>query len=207
MDHGCAPVYPDPREETMRRTLWPLAALAMIAAVVAGCGNGSAGTGSGGNSTAAAPAGSGSSAASHNSTATTREKAVKFAECMRANGVSAFPDPNASGELTIDAVANGSSLDTSSAAFKQAMSACRGLEPPGFTGGKVTPSQRTARLEFAQCMRENGVPDFPDPTPNGPLVDTNRIPSSNTTAGMTILNAAMHKCGARYSGQLGLKRQ
>jgi hypothetical protein len=73
----------------MRRTLWPLAALAMIAVIVAGCGNGSAGTGSGGNSTAA----------SHNSTATTREKAVKFAECMRANGVSDFPDPNASGEF------------------------------------------------------------------------------------------------------------
>jgi hypothetical protein len=36
----------------------------------------------------------------------------------------------------IDAVANGSSLDISSAAFKQAMSACQDLEPPGFTGGR-----------------------------------------------------------------------
>jgi len=182
----------------MSRTLWPLAALAMIAVIAAGCGNGSAGTGS---------SGSNSTAASHNSTATTREKAVKFAECMRANGVSAFPDPNASGELTIDAVANGSSLDTSSAAFKQAMSACKDLEPPGFTGGKVTPQQRTARLKFAQCMRDNGVPDFPDPTPDGPLVDTNRIPSAATESGMSILNAAMHKCGAIYSGELGLRGQ
>jgi hypothetical protein len=74
----------------MRRTLWPLAALVMIAAIVAG--NRSAGTGSDGNSTAAAPAGGGTTAASHNSTATTRERAVKFAECMRANGVGAFPD-------------------------------------------------------------------------------------------------------------------
>jgi hypothetical protein len=74
------------------------------------------------------------------------------------------------------------------------MSACKDLEPPGFTGGKVTPQQRTARLEFAQCIRDNGVPDFPDPTPNGPLVDTNRIPSAATPAGMSILNAAMHKC-------------
>jgi hypothetical protein len=180
----------------MSRTLWPLATLAMLAVIVAGCGNGSAGTGSGGNSTAA----------SHNSTAT-REKAVKFAECMRANGVSAFPDPNASGELTIDAVANGSSLDTSTAAFKQATSACKDLEPPGFTGGKVTPQQRTARLEFAQCMRDNGVKDFPDPTPNGPLVDTNRIPSAARNGGLSILNAAMHKCSAIYSGELGLRGQ
>jgi hypothetical protein len=161
----------------MSRTLWPLAALAMIAVIVAGCGNGSAGTDSGGNSTAA-----------------THEKAVKFAECMRANGVSAFPDPNASGELTIDAVANGSSLDTDTAAFKQAMSACKDLEPPGFTGGKVTDQQRKARLKFAQCIRDNGVKDFPDPANDEPLVDTNRIPSAATPAGMTILNAAMHKC-------------
>jgi hypothetical protein len=161
----------------MSRTLWPLAALAMLAVIVAGCGNGSAGTGSGGNSTAA-----------------THEKAVKFAECMRANGVRAFPDPNASGELTIDAVANGSSLDTDTAAFKQAMSACKDLEPPGFTGGKVTDQQRKARLKFAQCIRDNGVKDFPDPANDEPLVDTNRIPSAATPAGMTILNAAMHKC-------------
>jgi hypothetical protein len=162
----------------MSRTLWPLAALAMIAVIVAGCGNGSAGTGSGGNSTA-----------------TPHEKAVKFAECMRANGVSAFPDPNASGELTIDAVANGSSLDTDTAAFKQAMSACKDLEPPGFTGGKVTDQQRKARLEFAQCVRENGVKDFPDPANDEPLVDTRKIPSAATPGGMSILNAAMHKCG------------
>jgi len=160
----------------MRRTLRPLAALAMLAVVVAGCSNAPAGT------------------TSSNSSASIHEKAVKFAECMRAHGVSAFPDPNASGELTIDAVANGSSLDTSSAAFKQAMSACKDLEPPGFTGTKVTPQQRGARLEFAQCIRDNGVPDFPDPTPNGPLVDTNRIPSAATTGGMSILNAAMQKC-------------
>jgi hypothetical protein len=175
----------------MRKTPWPLAALVMSAAVFAGCGNGSD---------------SGSSAASHNGTATTREKAVKFAECMRANGVSAFPDPNASGELTIDAVANGSSLDTSSAAFKQAMSACRGLEPPGFTGGKVTPSQRTARLEFAKCIRENGVPDFPDPTPNGPLIDTNRIPSlaGKDPRSDPGLQAAMQTC-REYASAAGVQ--
>ena len=97
---------------------------------------------------------------------------------MRANGVSAFPDPNASGELTIDAVANGSSLDTSSAAFEEAMSVCKDLEPPGFTGDKRSPEQQAAALEFAQCIRENGVKDFPDPAHDAPLVDTRKIPSS-----------------------------
>ena len=51
-----------------------------------------------------------------------------------------------------------------------------------------------ARLEFAQCVRDNGVKDFPDPTRDGPLVDTNRIPSAATSGGMSILNAAMQKC-------------
>jgi len=161
----------------MSRTLRLPVALAMLTVVVvasAGCGGTRT---SGGNGTGA-----------------TRDRAVKFAECMRANGVSTFPDPDASGELTIDAVANGSSVDTSSAVFEQALSACKNLEPSGFTGAKVTPQQRTARLAFAQCIRDNGVPDFPDPTPNGPLVDTNRIPSATTTGGMSILNAAMQKC-------------
>jgi hypothetical protein len=161
----------------MTRTLRPLAALAMIAVIGAGCSNAPAGSGSGGNSTAA-----------------THAKAVKFAECMRNNGVSAFPDPDASGELTIDAVANGSSLDTDTAAFKQAMSACKDLEPPGFTGGKVTDQQMKARLRFAQCIRENGVKDFPDPANDEPLVDTRKIPSAATEGGMSILNAAMRKC-------------
>ena len=64
---------------------------------------------------------------------------MKFAECMRDNGVSEFPDPDASGELTIDGVANGSSLDPSAAALKQAIGACKDLQPPGFTGDKREP--------------------------------------------------------------------
>ncbi len=170
----------------MTRPLRPLVSIAMLAVIVAGCSNASAGS-SGGSSTA-----------------TDHGRAVAFAECMRGNGVSAFPDPDASGELTIDGIANGSSVNTNSATFKQAISACKHLEPPGFTGTRVTPQQRTARLQFARCVRENGVPDFPDPTPNGPLVDTNRIPSAATAGGMSILNAAMQKCG-QYASAAGVK--
>jgi hypothetical protein len=113
---------------------------------------------------------------------------------MRDNGVSNFPDPDASGQFTIDAVANGSGVDTNSAAFQQALSACKDLEPPGFTGNQRTPQQQEAGLKFAQCIRDNGVPDFPDPTPDGPLIDTNRIPSAATSGGMSALHAATQKC-------------
>jgi hypothetical protein len=163
----------------MRRNTWPLAVLAQVAIVVliSGCGS-------------SAPAGT----AAANNTDANAQKAVKFAECMRSNGVSKFADPDASGRLTIDAVANGSSLDTSTPAFKQAISACKVLEPAGFTGGKRSSQQQQAGLKFAQCIRENGVKDFPDPLPNGPLVDTNRIPSTAQPGGMSILHTAMQKC-------------
>jgi hypothetical protein len=179
----------------MTRALWPLAALATLAVILAGCGNGSAKSGNNTNTSAS------------NTTASIHAEALKFAQCMRNHGVSAFPDPDPSGSFTIDGVVNGSSLNPKSPTITQAIAACKNLEPPGFMGAKVTPQQTRARLKFAQCVRDNGVLDFPDPTPNGPLVDTNRIPSAATPSGMSALNAAMHTCGAIYSGQLGVTRQ
>ena len=130
-------------------------------------------------------------------TATQPAKGVRYAECMRANGVSAFPDPDPSGELTADAVANGTAVDTSSPAFEQAVVACKDLEPPGFTGRKRTVQEQEGALGFAECMRENGVKDFPDPVNGEPLVNTYKIPSSNRPGGMEILNAAMARCRDR----------
>jgi hypothetical protein len=177
-----------------------LALVGLIGLMSAGCGsNAASDTGTADSIGTAGGSGSGGT-----KEATARDKAVKFAECMRDNGVPQFPDPDASGELTIDGVVNGSSLDTSTAAWKGAIGACKDLEPSGFTGHKRSSSQQKAALEFAQCIRENGVKDFPDPAAGQPLVDTNRIPSSARPGGMTVLNAAMHKCGAALSGRLGL---
>jgi hypothetical protein len=162
----------------MRTTLRPLAALAMVAmlAVVgAGCGGTSSSTGTA------------STATSENLTA--RDKAVKFTECMRANGVSDFPDPNASGEFP------SFGISVSAAKWTRAVNACKELQPPGSLSAKLTPAQLSTALKFAECMRENGVPDFPDPVNGQPLIDTYRIPSSNRPGGMTILNAAARKCG------------
>jgi hypothetical protein len=162
-----------------------LAAAVVIAmvALISACG-----------SNAPAASDSGSRGGSGNNTTAAVQEGVKFAACMRSNGVPKFPDPGASGKVTIDEVANGSSLDTSSPAFTQALSACKDLEPAGFTGGTRSPEQQSAALKFAQCVRENGVTDFPDPANGQPLVDTNRIPSAATSSGMSILHAAMQKC-------------
>jgi hypothetical protein len=101
-------------------------------------------------------------------------------------------------------VVNDSGIDPESAAWQQAIDACQDLQPPGFTGHGRSPEQQKAALRFAQCIRDNGVEDFPDPGVDDPLVDTNRIPSSDTQAGMTLLNAAMQKCGS-YASAAGVQ--
>lgn len=111
----------------MSRTHRPLAIIAMLALIVAACSHAAAGAGSSGG-------GSGISDAGNASSGTAHEQAVEFAQCMRANGISRFPDPAASGEVTIEEIAHGSAVDTRSAAFQRALNACKDLEPAGFTG-------------------------------------------------------------------------
>ena len=167
----------------MSRWRRPLAAPGLIATVVLIGACGSSG-----------PAGTSTGSGGADSTVANAQKAVKFAECMRSNGVSDFPDPGASGSFTIDGIVNGSSLNPNTPAFTRAISACKDLEPAGFTGSKRSPQQTQAALKFAQCIRADGVPDFPDPADGQPLVDTTRIPSAATSSGMSILKAAMQKC-------------
>jgi hypothetical protein len=181
----------------MSRTLRPLAALAVLAAISAGCG----GTGSSGDTSTAAPAGktgtvssstgtASSTGTGGNSTATPREKAVKFAECMRENGYADFPDPKASGEFP------SFGISVTPAVWVKALRACKELQPPGSFSAHLSPKELSAARKFAQCVREHGVKDFPDPVQGQPIIDTTIIPSANRPGGMAILNAATQKCGA-----------
>lgn len=165
----------------------PLAALAIVTLIVAGCGS-SSDSGSSGDRNVR------------------RDAGVRFAECMREHGVREFPDPDAAGELTIDGVLNGSSLDPDSATWKTAIAACKDMQPGGFTGGERSPEQQQGALAFAECIRENGVTDFPDPINGEPLVDTNRIPSAATDRGIAVLNAAMQKCRTA-AAEAGVNRE
>ena len=170
----------------MSRELRPLVALglaALIGLISGGCGS-NASSGSGASSTDGA-SNTGSSAATK---LTAQEKAVKFAECMRANGVPHFPDPDAKGDFNFG-------VDVTREVWLKAIDACKAVKPPGALSAKRTPKEQSASLRFAQCVRDHGVKDFPDPVNGEPLIDTYKIPSSNKPGGMTILNAATHKCG------------
>jgi hypothetical protein len=165
----------------MSRKPRPLVALALVALISllgAGCGSNTpseTGTASG-------------TGADGKKNAIDQDKAVRFAECMRANGVPDFPDPNAKGQFVYG-------VSVSPAVWTEAVDACKDLQPPGTLSAKRSPKQQSASLRFAQCIRENGVKDFPDPANGEPLVNTYEIPSANRPGGMTILNAAMAKCG------------
>ena len=158
----------------MTRRLQPLVALAAVAVISVGCGSD-------------APSESVPKAAG-SKTPTARDKAVKFAECIRQHGVSDFPDPNAKNDFEYG-------VSVSVEVWKKATSACKKLQPPGTLSAKRTPKQQSSGLRFARCIRENGVKDFPDPVNGEPLVNTYKIPSSNRPGGMDVLNAAMKKCG------------
>jgi len=111
-----------------------------------------------------ATAGGATPTASAEAAAADDEKWRAFAACMRENGVD-VPDPepgSANGKRAIGGLAN---IDKDK--LSAALDACRDLMPSGGNGGTLTPEQLDRQRQFAACMRENGVPDFPDPDPNG----------------------------------------
>jgi len=86
---------------------------------------------------------------------------------MRANGVPNFPDPLPGGGFTF----NPSPGATSSPAFKAAQAKCQKYLPRvGVLSPGAPPSAQTlAQLrQIAQCMRQHGVPQFPDPRSTPP---------------------------------------
>jgi hypothetical protein len=137
---------------------WSIAALVAVALV--GCGGSEDDAGGDGGDAGAAPA-----AAS--------DPALRYSECMRANGVPDFPDPE-DGRLMLRAGPGG--IDPNAPGFAEAQEACKELAPSGPAAGGAQADAMEARvLEYARCMRENGVPEFPDPKVDGGRVQM-RLP-------------------------------
>lgn len=127
--------------------------LAMLgAAVLAACGSAPAATGASGGS-AGSPA---------------YKKALAYAQCIRAHGIPDFPDPNSKGQFLVPNGSSGSLSNVSSAVAGAATKACQKLVPPSMPGPSGSQGSSTSNeVKFSQCMRSHGVPNFPDPNPNG----------------------------------------
>ncbi len=133
-------------------TAAPLAAALMAASLaVGGCSSSS------GSSSSVVAGGGGANAQSNLSS-----NAEQFAQCMRAHGVPAFPDPTAQGTFVVPPSV------ASSPQFAAAQTACKSLAPPGALSKQApTSTDLEKATKFAACMRKHGETNFPDPGPNG----------------------------------------
>jgi predicted small lipoprotein YifL len=118
-------------------------------------------------------------AASETTTDNPEEKMRAFAQCMRDHGVE-MEDPEVitdgnGGTRTKVRIGGPSGAPNGAGGpgpgderFKQAEQECRHLMPKGGDLGKApSPEDEENMRNFAKCMRENGVENFPDPQPGG----------------------------------------
>src|SRR6266487_547445 len=80
-----------------------------------------------------------------------------FSQCMRDNGLPDYPDPDADGQLRGPA-----HEQEGNPKFRAAQEKCRDLAP-GSEHQKTDPASVEQMRKFSQCMRDNGLPDYPDP--------------------------------------------
>jgi hypothetical protein len=92
-------------------------------------------------------------------------KMREYAKCMRANGVD-MPDPSTDGRVEIKVTGGKTGEDK----MKAAEGKCRRLMPNGGKPPKADAKQMAKMRAMSKCMRENGVPDFPDPGPDGGIM-------------------------------------
>jgi hypothetical protein len=146
------------------------AVLAAFALLVAACGS----SPSAGTTTGADP----------------QQAALAYAQCIRDNGVPDFPDPDPNGGFS--GVAH---EQQSNPKFQAALQACRALAPGGQHENFGDPAFVKQARAFAQCIRDNGVPDFPDPDSSGRFRG-----STHELQGDPKFEAALQACQAKLPG-------
>jgi hypothetical protein len=183
---------PPGRSSAGGRRLSLIAAAAGCAVVLAACGSsGSQVTGGGAT------------------TATGRSSPAALSQCMRAHGLTNFPDPTAgSGGLGFNGIIRqpDGSLSVNGIVFngpalKTAEKACGEYLFPHGPPPQPSASQKRAVLAFARCMRAHGVPNFPDPTFGGG-------PKLASAAGINPQSPAFQRaaraCGGNGRGEISI---
>jgi hypothetical protein len=161
------------------RAALSLALAGALAGSLAGCGGGGA---------AAAGGGQPSSLQQQ-----ARPVWLDYARCVRAHGFPAFPDPRVDGQ---GQASFGTSPQVKQAG-QQAQGACGPILdrlPPAVRNGgnaPVTAAQLHEEMLFAACMRQHGLPRWPDPRPDGafPLSGTPYATMGKTGPVLTALAA------------------
>jgi hypothetical protein len=145
------------------------------------------------------------SAASTSQSPSVRQRALtlwlEYARCVRVHGAPDFPDPvvDNRGRGIIPSSSNPERVKAEAGLAQGACGSILSRLPPVARqqqGSSVTPAELTQLTSFARCVRQHGIPGFPDPRPDGTFVLT---PAQKTQ----INGPAFQACRQYSSGGKG----
>jgi len=161
-----------------------MAAVGAAAVLLTGCGGGS-----GGNA-AQSPSPSASDA---------RAAMLAVSQCMRANGYPNFPDPvqDSQGRWGFpDSVPRRTNATRCDALVRRAKSLNRGKDQE-----RVSAADMGKLRQYSACMRQQGVTDWPDPTPTGAFKLPSRLEGPS---GRRLIEAQDRAC-SKYAPPSGIR--
>lgn len=115
--------------------------------------------------TPASPAGSAATSAT-SAGQQTRAITAQFARCVRAHGYPNFPDPQVGADGSVS-IQGGPQAKQAAVATQAACGSILSRLPASATRHPVTPAMLQTERQFASCMRQHGLPYWPDPRPDG----------------------------------------
>jgi hypothetical protein len=122
--------------------------------------------------------------------------ALAYAKCMRAHGVPNFPDPTVLDNSHAKGISfpDPGNTEKNSPRFRSAVKGCQ--RQTGF--GQITPAMLQAAMaagvKFANCMRSQGISDYPDPVENGQGIRLGPGPDSGIDMNSARYKAAQKAC-------------
>lgn len=173
-----------PKTQGMLRIITPILALVAVAGLVAGCGGSSGG-------------GAKSAASRHTYTP------VRFAKCMRAHGVTSFPDPSSDSGAEVSTTPDGGASingqEVNPHTWKSAEHTCLTKLPFAKPSQKELAQEVKQQLTMSKCIRAHGVPNYPDPVVRkGQMVVPNTPADSNPNS--PAFQGALTACSKSTDG-------
>ena len=124
----------------------------------------------------------------------------EWATCMRSHGDPDQTDPTIDANKVIHIIfppgANNGPVDAGKGGSSSPCSNYLTAASTALRGGQPLPKPDPAKLEkFSQCMRANGVPDFPDPSGGGLSIQTH--PGSDLSPANPTFQSASKLCAKK----------
>ncbi|HEV3186515.1 MAG TPA: hypothetical protein VGZ04_00545 [Acidimicrobiales bacterium] len=184
-DNRLEALRPPTRLERMRRTALLTVGMLAVGVTLAACGGpATPGVATGSTTTT-------TSTLSSSSGAPQGTGILAYSACMRAHGVTNFPDPGANGGIDNKQAVVNAMKSVSVAIGNAAQKDCAHVLPAGEgLGGQdvkpITTQDQQYYLRAVACMRTHGFPNFPDPIFSGGTIRIPPTPSINTNSSQYV---------------------